>query len=94
MSTRKATWENRQKDEMAKPKVDQNKRLLQKYEDRIDTVNSQLREFKAQLRDITNQVDGTASDSIVFQINDSTVSMDTNGFVPTKNTYVVVYHLM
>jgi ubiquitin C-terminal hydrolase len=31
---------------------------------------------------------------VVFQLNDSSVSVDPNGFKPTKNTYIAVYHLV
>jgi ubiquitin C-terminal hydrolase len=34
------------------------------------------------------------NEDVVFHINDSQVSFDRNGFQPTKNTYMVVYHLM
>jgi len=33
-------------------------------------------------------------DDIVFQLNDSSVSVDPNGFKPTKNTYIAIYHLV
>jgi len=41
-----------------------------------------------------NQSPEFYNDDIVFQLNDSSVSVDPNGFMPTKNTYIAIYHIV
>jgi len=93
LQKRKEAWQNRLTTEMKKPANERNERMVNKCEERISNVEKQLKQYKAQLRDIDKQKDDD-DDHIVFQMNDSSVYIDTNRFVPTANTYMVFYHLM
>jgi ubiquitin C-terminal hydrolase len=68
---------------------------IKTYETHNREVNpslvKQLQQIESRIAELN--VDTDFGDNIVFHLNDSSVSVDPNGFRPTNNTYVAIYHL-
>lgn len=66
----------------------------------IPSVRNQIKRTEEQLAHLIKECENFEEPDIggdeyaVFRVNDSQVGIDPNGFVPTKNTYIVAYQLI
>ncbi len=76
-------------------------RTIRTISPKITELNKEITTAKESLKKLQEKLEGfdqTAMpdipDNVVFHVNDSQVSYDKVGFQPTKNTYMVIYHIM
>ncbi len=60
---------------------------------RVPLMRQRLHQIESRMRVLQEPIDDMIGEDIVFHLNDSSASYDPNGFKPTRNTYIAVYHL-